>query len=127
MGWGHASAQGRIWNTAIAAICVINAPGAPPRESRTFVQSLGRRREVEPDVADWMRRRISLPLSEFRDVLLQRTIASTKNLMKINTQMLESTYWLFAVGSCLSLTLANCELVHGVRGTLNIGSFSTIS
>jgi hypothetical protein len=27
----------------------------------------------------------------------------------------------------LSLTLANCELVHGVRGTLNIGSFSTIS
>jgi diguanylate cyclase (GGDEF)-like protein len=29
--------------------------------------------------------------------------------------------------AALSLTLANCELVHGVRGTLNIGSFSTIS
>jgi len=32
-----------------------------------------------------------------------------------------------AYGNLLSLTLANFELVHGVRGTLNVGSFSTIS
>ena len=35
--------------------------------------------------------------------------------------------WIIDDTGFLSLTLANCELVHGVRGTLNIGSFSTIS